>query len=220
MEILAVRLARFIVYFPTDELNPRGRRLIDKFLPAFIERYDFRKYPEKPDEYDEEKGIKFELGRWRDDIAISQLVLYSNGILVDTLSSTDDAEAMLKDALIWSAEEFEFRYRPDMLNRKAYISELIVRSEVTLEALNPKLKGLSERLSKYISDKEDHTLAFEPTAISFWFDTLKLKIPGVPFRFDRLADTPFSEMKYWSQAPLPTNEHIKFLQDFEAALKG
>jgi|ERR1043165_1213429 hypothetical protein len=219
MELLAVRLARLIVFFPTDELNPDGRRLLDNFLPAFIERYDFRKYPEKPDEFDEEKGVKFELGRWQDSV-INQLILYNNGILVDTMSSTDNAEAMLKDAMTWAAESFKLQYRPDMLSRKAYVSEVLFRSEVTLEALNPALKELWERLSKYLSKREDNTLSVEPIGIVCGVDTLKIKIPPATFRVERLAETPFSEMKYYSQAPLPTDEHIKFLQDFEAALKS
>ena len=219
MELLAVRLARLIVFFPTDELNPQGRRLLDRFLPAFIERYDFRKYPEKADEFDEEKGVKFEMGRWQDAV-ITQLVMYNNGILVDTMSSTDNAEAMLTDAMIWAAESFGLTYRPDMLNRKVYVSELLFRSEVTLEALNPALKGLWKRLSNYLSEKEGHTLTLEPIGIVCGVDTLKIKMPPATFRVERLADTPFSEMKYYSQAPLPTAEHIKFLEDFEAALKG
>src|SRR4051812_10079077 len=124
MELLTVRLARFIVFFPTDELNPGGRRLLDNFLPAFIKRYDFRKYPEKPGEFDEEKGITFELGQWEGNV-INQFVLYTNGILVDTMSSTDIAEAMLIDAMTWAAESFGLRYRPDMLNRKVYVSEVL-----------------------------------------------------------------------------------------------
>src|SRR5438105_15860751 len=102
MELLAVRLARFVTFFPTEELNPRCRSLGNDFLPAFIERYEFRKYPEKPDDFDGEKGMKFELGRWN-DVAIIQLVLYNGGIVVDTKSSTEDSEAILKDALVWAA---------------------------------------------------------------------------------------------------------------------
>jgi len=219
MELLAVHLARLIVFFPTDELNPSGRRLLDNFLPAFIERYDFRKYPEKPDEFDEGKGITFELGRWQDAV-INRLVLYNNGILVDTMSSTDNAEAMLKDALIWAAESFGLTYRPDMLNRKVYLSELMFRSEVPLESLNPALKGLCARLSSYMSEQENTPLAFEPVGIVFGFDTLKLKTTPAALRIERVIDTPFSEMKYFSVAPLPTAEHIKFLEDFEAALKS
>ena len=219
MELLAVRLARVIWFFPTDEINPRGRRLLDDFLPAFIERYDFRKYPEKPEDYDEQKGIQFELGRWQ-DAAITQLMMYRDGIMVDTISSTDNAEAMLEDAFVWGAESFKLQYRPDMLSRKVYVSDLLVRSEVTLELLNPALKGLWERLSKYISKREAQALTYEPTEIICGIDQLKIKMPPATFRIRRHADVPFSEMKYDSQAPLSTAEHIKFLEDFEAALKG
>jgi len=219
MEILSVRLARLIVFFPTDEINPDGRRLIDDFLPAFVERYDFRKYPEKPDEFDEEKGVKFELGRWQDAV-INQFVMYTNGILVDTMASTDIAEAMLKDAMTWAAESFHLRYRPDMLNRKVYVSEVLFRSEVTLDALNPALRGLCERISDYQSEQEGTKLTYEPVGIGFGFDTLKIKMAPAPLTIERLKETPFKEMKYYSQAPLPTAMHIKFLEDFEAALKG
>lgn len=219
MEILAVRLARLIVYFPTDELNPGGLRLLDKFLPAFIERYDFRKYPEKPGEFDEQKGITFELGRW-DDKVINQLVLYSNGILIDTMSSTSDALAMIKDALVWAAKGFGLRYRPDMLNRKAYLSEVLFRSDVTLAALNPVLQQLSERLTNRITQQEGYPLSFEPFSLSFGLDTLRSKAPIPPLRIERLADVPFSEMKYYSAAPLQTEEHINFLEAFEAALRN
>lgn len=219
MELLTVRLARFIAFFPTDELNPHGRRLLDNFLPAFIQRYDFRKYPEKPDEFDEEKGIRFELGRWQ-DVAITQLVMYTNGILVDTMSSTDDAEAMLEDAMTWASESFGLRYRPDMLNRKAYVSELLIRSEVPLEALNPALKRLCERISNTLSKREVKPVTFETLGIAFGVDPLTIKTPPANFRIERLAESPFSEMKFYCQAPLKTAEHISFLEEFEAALKS
>ena len=217
MELLSVRLARVIAFFPTDELNPRGRRLLDDVLPAFIERYDFRKHPEKPDDYDEVKGIKFEVGKWN-DAAIVQFVFYGNGIMVDTISSTDDSEAMLRDALTWTAESFKLHYRPDMLNRIVYVSELAFRSDVSLEAVNPKLKRLTDRLTNYISAQEGQALPFEPVGIAFGVDTLKIKIAPTALRIERLQDSPFTEMKYYSQAPLPTAEHIKFLEDFEAVL--
>lgn len=219
MEILAVRLARLIVYFPTDELNPGGLRMVDKFLPAFIAKYDFRNYPEKVNDFDEQKGVTFELGRWEDKV-ISQFVLYTNGILVDMTSSTSDALAMLKDALTWAAEGYGLRYRPDMLSRKAYLSEVLFRSDVTLTALHPALHKLSERLSDYITRQEGHPLSFEPASLSFGFDTLRSKAPIPPLRIERQTDVPFSEMKYYSAAPLPTEEHINFLEAFEAALRN
>jgi hypothetical protein len=37
-----------------------------------------------------------------------------------------------------------------------------------------------------------------------------------PFTIQRRAETAFAENKYFSEAPLPTNEHVALLETFEA----
>lgn len=219
MELLAVRTARLITLFPTEELNPRGRAVIFDVAPALVERYNFLKHPQNFEEFDEQKGITFEGGRWN-DLAIDRITIYTNGILVDTRSSTDDSEKILVDALSWAAESFGFVYKPEMIKQRLYLSELLVRSEVALNALNPKLKVLSEWLSKTVSNILGQPLNYEAVGIGFNFDPFATKHTPTSLRIERLSEATFSENKYYTTAPLPTNEHIKFLEDFEAALKG
>lgn len=219
MELLAVRLARLIVYFPTEEINPRGRALIPDVTSALIERYGFNGYPQKYEDFDWQKGISFDDGRWK-DISIGRLALYNNGMLVDTSSSTDNSVAFLIDALTWAAESFGLTYRPDMLNRKTYVSELIFRSETPLKNLNPALERLAAKLSESVSNIAGQEVSYDTVSLSLNFDLLLTKSPLAPFRIERLSEAQYTENKYYSIAPIPTDEHIQFLEDFEAALKS
>jgi hypothetical protein len=216
MEILAVRVARLIVYFPTDELNPYGRALIPDVTTALVERYGFISYPQKAEDFDWQKGIIYELGRWN-DLSIDRLGLYTTGILVDTSASTSASEAILLDALSWAAESFGLTYKPEMMNNKVYVSELIVKCETSL---NPALESLANKLSKSVSKMVNQTVSYEPATIALNFDLLLSKPPLAPFRLEKLADVPFSENKYHAIAPVPTEEHIQLLEEFEAALKS
>ncbi len=219
MELLAVRLARLITLFPTDEINPRGRTLMPDITPAFVKRYGFLKYPQTYAEFDETKGVTFEGGYWK-SIAVDRIVLYNNGVMVDTRSSTSDSEKVLEDALIWAAENFGLTYHPEMLARKAYLSELEVKCEARIEMLNPQLKSFAKRLSERASSSAGQNLSYEAFSIGFNFDSAFAKAFSGPMRFERLTDVPYSDNKYFTSAPVPTDAHMLFLDELEAILRG
>jgi hypothetical protein len=217
IEILAVQTARVILHFRTAELNPAGLAILPDITTALVERYGFITYPQKAEDYDEQKGVSYEIGKWNDR-AIGRLALYDTGLLVDTGSSTDDSEAILRDALTWASETFGLAFRAEWFNRRVYLSELIVKCEKPLTALNPALATLAAKLSKRVSEIMDLTLPYEVTALSFGFDPFLTKNAMAGFRIDRLADVRFSENRYYAVANLPTEEHIEYLKEFEAAL--
>lgn len=218
IEVLAVRTARIIIHFPTDELNPKGIALLPDVTTGLVERYGFLVYPQKPEDYDaQQKGISFEMGKWN-NVAIGRLAVYDTGVLVDTGSSTDDSEAILRDALTWAAETFGLALRPDWFNRKVYLSELIIKRERPLTAVNPAFEALAAKMSKRVGEIMDLTLPYEVVAVSFGFDPFLTKNAMAGFRIERLGDVRFSENRYYTSANLPTNEHIEFLNEFEAAI--
>jgi hypothetical protein len=220
MELLSILQARTVAYLEVDELFTRHHILGPEFTPKLAERYGFLKMPERLEDFlDGQKGIQFAFGRWEGTV-INQLALYAHGIAVETAASTDVSEKILYDVLSWGADTLDFNYQQDMIKRKAYVSGLLFSTDVSLNALHPKLKGIGEKLSTSVANSLGHDFPYEVISIFFGYDTTHTK-PNAPiFTIERRADVPFAESKYFSTAPLPTDEHLKVLKDFEAALKG
>jgi hypothetical protein len=220
MKLLSILQARTVAYLEVDELFTRHHILGPEFTPNITERYGFLKVPEKLEDFlDEQKGIQFAFGRWEETV-INQLALYAHGIAVETAASTDISEKILYDVLSWGANTLNFNYHRDMIKRKAYVSGLLFSTDVSLNALHPKLKGIGEKLSSSVADSLGHVFPYEVTSLFFGYDTTHTKPNAPVFTIERRADVPFAENKYFSTAPLPTDEHLKLLKDFEAALKG
>ena len=219
MRLLSILQARTVAFLEVDELFTRHHILGPEFTPKIAERYGFLKLPEKLEDFlDEQKGIQFAFGRW-DGTVINQLAFYAHGIAVETAASTDVSEKILYDVLRWGANTLNINYHQDMIKRKAYVSGLLFSTDVSLNALHPKLRGIGERLSSSVADSLGHVFPYEVTGIFFGYDTTHTK-PNAPiFTIERRADVPFTENKYFSTAPLPTEEHLKLLRDFETSLK-
>lgn len=219
MEILGVSTARLLAFLNADEINPAGLSIAHDFSKAFVERYHFLTFPQGTQDMDESKGITFENGKW-DKYGISKFVLFSWGIVIDTNSSTEVSESVLQDMLTWGVEKFGLSNRPDLVTRRGYLSEIVFTSDLSLAAINPKIQALGAKVTDSISNHFRQKLDYEIHGISLHFDTRFSKQPFAPVRVERLDNTPFPDKKYYSGAPLPTKDHIQFLKDFEAALKG
>jgi hypothetical protein len=221
MELLAVRTARFIAYLNAEELNPKGRPIAHDFFPKFVERYEFIKRPSTAEEIldPQNKGVIFEQGKL-DDIGINKVTLFDTAVAIETSASTDASENVFYDILKWGAETFELSNRPDLVTRKSYVSELVFTSETSLPAINPGLQTLASRITELVGSYIGHSEPFEVTGITISFDPTQSKQLWTPFQVYRLAETPFSQNKYYSGAPLKTSDHIAIIEQFESLLKS
>jgi hypothetical protein len=220
MELLAVRRARVLALFNVEELNPKGRPLAHDFMRAFVERYGFVRTPQTANEIldPEDKGIVFEGGRLG-DVGIEKLTLFSWGVVVDTSASTEASEAVLQDMLDWGATTFDLSNRPSLITRRGYLSELVFTSDMSLLTISPKLQVIGDNVTKLVSGYIGvASQPYEIGALHWFFDSSQSKQLFTPFRIERLADTPFSEKKYYSGAPLKTKDHIGLLGEIEAVL--
>lgn len=216
MKLSAVLLARVIFFVESVELNPRGTAYYPDIAKALVERYGFKKFPEKFEDFDEQKGVVFSGGKYGDR-TIERLTINNWGLNLDTTSSTRDSEELLVEALTWGAEHLRLHYNPDMVKRKAYVSHIIFYSEVPLLSLNPALDVVAKRVSKEVTNNLKLPSVFQPRGISLGLDPAEQRIPVQHFSIERREGVAFSENKYWSAAPVATDVHLALIEEFEQA---
>jgi hypothetical protein len=217
MELLSIRTARFIGAISTSELNPRGLLVYPTLIDGLVERYGFLVAPDENAVFDEEAGIVFEDGAWN-NVAIDKVTIFTDGIVIDTRSTTKDSEAIFEEALTWAAASYGLTYKPEMVSRRVYVSEIVFRTQGVLGSLNAKLDPLAERLSGLLKQYSGFAVKHEVTSIGFHYDHTDSKFTPASFRVERLENSPFSQNKYYSSAPVPTEDHIALLEEFEAIL--
>lgn len=222
MELISVLTARALWFVDLRDINPRGRALRYTLFPALADRYHFEKYPFDTEENQpttESPGYRFTDGEFlnADGIQVSvNLIIHDDGLVADTRSSTRDSEAFLADVMEWVVRDFELVFRPNMVHRKGYVSELNVSPSRSLSGLHPGLVQLAIRLSSLVSTPE-HPFRYEPAGITLAADpTSELK--PAEFRFERRFDAPFSTNRYYTKAAVHTDVHLALLNELEQIL--
>jgi hypothetical protein len=216
MELLNVLRARSIWLFDINDLNPHGKRFGPEMLSWLKETYKFTKIPSSVDDLDETKALAFLNGGFQvspENTIVVELKIYTDGFVADTRSSTKDTDRFIDDVLSSAAKQFDLVYRADIIRNKLYLSELNVRYKGSLQTLNPKMQAFTDKISHLINGK------VELCGMGFWAEQ-KTSGPFSPFRFERKIDAPFSQQRYYSAAPLPTQEHLGLLEELEKVLSA
>jgi hypothetical protein len=213
MKLLSVTLARSIWLCSFNELNPKGKNLY-LGIPSLVNLYKFKKFPSQAELLDLNKGVKFEDGEFKNsegEAILVTLTLYSDGLVVDTRSSTQDSDNFLIEISTQLSEAFNLPRIEQVIRKKDYLSQLVVTTDISLDLINPKLK----ELSKYLSDNLSGL--FEIGGISFYSDPASRPNPR-QFTFERVLNVPFVEKKYYSSATLQTEKHLEWLEKLENIL--
>jgi len=219
MELASVVLARAMAWVEPIDLNPRGAVFYPELTKALVARYNFQKFPQKLEDFDESKGVAFSAGRLGDAV-IEQLVIYTFGISLDTRISTQESKRLLQEALEWGRKELGFSYKPDMVKRWQYASQVTFRSTAPMTGASSAVGKLVAAVAKSVTDVTGENLKYDLAILGIDYDQLTRKHPLGRFSIQRRDNTPFSENKYFSDAPLPTDIHIQLLEHFEKDLHG
>jgi hypothetical protein len=216
VKLSAIMLARAIALVETSDLNPRGQVFGPDLVRALVERYNFQKFPQTPDEFDEGKGVEFITGKAGTTV-VEKFTVWRAGLGLETRSSTDDSKQILEGMLEWGAERFGLAYTSGMIKRWMYVSNVTFYSNVPLLALlSDPLAKLSRRTSESLSQILGERIEYETVMVTVHHDVLTRKFSPAPFSIQRRVETPFADNKYYSEAPLPTDVHIELLREFEA----
>lgn len=213
MKLISVQLARSIWHLDATEINPRGKNIFKDLVPTLIQQYEFKGQPQEGGVFKE--GIKFTQGTFTNsdgDPAAVELTIWSDGVGADTYSSTKDSDEFLNEVCD-VLPEIGYVFDPVMIRRKAYNSHVVVRCSKPLASLNPKLEEFSKRISSEIGG----ATIFGFAGIEFWPDQTQVLKPA-PFSFQKRTGDAFSDNRYWSQAPLPTDKHLELLDELETLL--
>ncbi len=230
MKIIHVRLARSIWLFDLRDLNPRGKDVLEELIAWIKERFDFKIAPDPTAVVagikaspagQSPSGIVFQKGRFQGReglfVEISNLTLYNDGIVIDTPSSTLDGDQFAQDLLQSAAQEFALTYDNDSIRKRLYVSELIVRSDLSLDVINPRLAAFAARIGEALP--EGSKPQFQIAGVSFWSEPSDAGVHRM-FTVEHQSGVPLSEGRYYSQAPLPTHEHFRLLEELEQVMKG
>jgi len=212
MKLSAIHLARAMAFVEPIDLNPVGKAFYPDLVKALVLRYGFLKFPQKPEEFDEVKGVVFSTGKF-EETTIEQLTIYTYGFLVDTRVSTQESKRLLEEAMEWASKSLGLTY--NAVRRWQYASQVTFYSEIDLTSVHPAMQRLADNVSKIVTENTRENLKYELTAFAIDYDSLSRKHPMGRFSIQRRENTPFSEHKYFSDAPLPTDEHIKLIGQFE-----
>ena len=218
MELSSVLLARVLGQVETHDLNPRGETFGPDLIAGIAERFRFQKFPQKVEETDEQKGIEFYTGIWN-GVNVERLVIYAGAINVDTHASTDDSKRIVHEGLAWAADKFKLRYAPGMIKRWRYISQLSFRSDAPLlGGMDSPTARLLEKIGQSVAEILEQPFTYHPVRVDLDFPRFERQTPVATFSIQRRSSTPFSENKYFSEAPLPTETHRLLLEQYEADL--
>jgi hypothetical protein len=219
MKLISVDIARTTWLFPLTELNPKGLSFTKAFL-ALAERYDFKKFPKHSLDFDPEaKGLVFNEGTFKTREGreiIVKLTIFTDGILADSWSSTNDSEDFLRDGMEWLKKEHGFFIPADRKVKTLYLSQLTVTTDKKIAGLNPKLQEFADLVASTVGDRWEDNSGFNVGAVNFWpNDPTKPSSPA-QFRFEIKANTPAAEKRYFAIGPVQTDVHLQLLEKLES----
>jgi hypothetical protein len=214
MNVLFVGLARVIWLFDLALLNPTGMNLRGVF-EEIAKRYQFAKAPKNEIDFDEQHSLSFKGGTFVSQRKVPILVglnIYSDGIVVDTMSSTDEARDFLIDLAKWLNDTYGLVVPKE--RKESFLSQIDFRMEGRLTDLNPRLSLLLKSLNGRVVSKGP----FDVASIQFWTEDINKPGTAAPIKIERKISASFSANHYFSQAPMATKDHIALLNEFEAIL--
>jgi hypothetical protein len=219
MKFISIEQGRVIDLVPLEEIRPNFGIYLPEFITSITERYGFVSWPKDLSAAISD-GAKFQHGHFMVDgtqVIIKELGVYSDGITVDTFS-THMSDLVLDDLLNWSKDKFALRERTTPARRK-YLNVAIIEFERNVERGLGKLSAIGNLLAEYLRSAYGWDYEYNVHRIAFSVDPLGIpQLRNTQFFIERRLQSPYSENRYYSGAPMQTEEHLRLLETIEREL--
>jgi hypothetical protein len=206
-QVILAQVAKFV-----QVVTPKGGTYWPDIVRAAQARYGFIKVPDRIDEFDQVKGVSFYHGKFiskEGPILLTQFQYFSNGMLVQTVANSKQADEFLEDVLSWIGEELKFTIQGIGSFPTRYASELEILLDADIGAQQSMALKIAARINQALIGYGE-SVKIRPTGFVLSFDPKELAVSG--FTLDRRAGASFSEKIYWSRAPLRTDDHLEVLR--------
>lgn len=221
MKLLHIATARSIWILSLQDLNPRGQAITQESIDRISDRYNFQSPPTLASAIEAQRkneAVHFAAGSFLSsagiDIAVD-LKVYNDGFLADCRSNTKDSESFLADLVAWLPGGLALPKTEVSILKRLYVSEMIVKPDSPLALINPKLSGLAQKLSSLVP--KGSPTSYDISSLAIATDP-KDGTPLVGFKFERQVNMPFNQNRYYTSAPIHTDDHWSLLESLEAIL--
>jgi hypothetical protein len=215
MKITAIKLARVIALFDTNELTPGGEISLSKFITEATNKFGFQKFPTAKEPAEENNGLVFLNGAWN-DTPVLNLTIFNDGIILETNTSTARSIQILRESLHWAKQELRLHFEEEMLRRIRYLSSFGFYSEAPILKHSQPMNNAAKTMSEFMKSILGQNWDYDGSRIDLDFDHSINRAAIAPFTIQRLGVESFDSNRYFSQAPLPTDAHIALVEQFEA----
>jgi|GEM_PF-1947357 len=216
MKIISQDSCRVTILFPLEEVIPLDGMNGPTAIAKIQQRYEFLKTPDPAMTREEatKAGYKFGTGQFPlkgKKSVIVEFAIYADGIVADARNS-EIAETFLDDIIHFMQSEFEFRQFTTEPKRYFW-NQIVVEFEKPIERLFPSFEKISGIISRYLNSDMSMSLAR--------FDLQAEKGlqadagPSPKFILERRVGIPYKNERYYSSAPIKTDEHITLLEEIE-----
>jgi len=209
-----VLLARVLGFVDARYLVSGKHIYFPELVSEIANQFSFQKSPKTLEDFDLSKGVEFLEGR-TGRRNIQKLVIWDQTLVLETSSSTKDSKEILEELLLWAVGRFGINYEPGLIKRFAYISDVSFYSDTTLLNVSPAVSFLANSCTAALSDIWEEPVDYRPISVKVGHDPVARKYGIAPFSIERNGTAKFSENKYFSEAPLPTDVHLQILEQFE-----
>jgi hypothetical protein len=218
MKQITSEAGQVLQLFHPDEIEPSEGVYLPALLNTIIARYEFVSVP--PDlRGDLTKGIKLRIGHigiGGRDIAVQEMNLYNDGVLI-TAKTTTDADLVTDDFLEWIRRTFKLV--SEMRKPRSYVSTVVVEFDISLDSAIRSFERISKIFSDALTGAYHVPAAIQLSRLGFAADPETVPhLFNTQFAIERRTRVSYESNRYHCTAPLRTELHLECLQGLEAAL--